>query len=138
MTPTVEIKSSVIQNSSFKIKPLIFLLLVIPTYQFTSAIKEKMERKQLRWRRSFLKLFDFKKKTWKEWVWSISQKREAKGHYHALIQNMRMKKKYVEFLISLAESQVLFKDFFRKVRKVEHQDLHNNHFFIGFLVFKAI
>ena len=49
-----------------------------------------------------------------------------------------MKKKYVEFLISLAESQVLFKDFFRKLRKVEHQDLHNNHFFIGFLVFKAI
>ena len=51
---------------------------------------------------------------------------------------MRMKKKYVESLISLAESQVIFKDFFRKLRKVEHQDLHNNRFFRGFLVFKAI
>ena len=36
------------------------------------------------------------KKKRQERVWSISQNRETKGHYHALIQVMRMKKKYVE------------------------------------------
>ena len=37
-----------------------------------------------------------RKKKRQQWVRSISQNRETKGHYHALIQDMLMKKKYVE------------------------------------------